>query len=43
MAAVDGVLPAVQKLSSLLRKIAPEIYFSHCLFTPISTNKRRAL
>jgi hypothetical protein len=29
MAAADGVLPAVQKLSPLLRKIAPEIYRSH--------------
>ncbi len=43
MATADGVLPAVQKLSPLLRKVAPEISCSHCVFTRISTNKRRAL
>jgi len=43
MATADRVLPAVPKLSPLLRKIAPEFYFCHCVFTPISTNKRRAL
>jgi hypothetical protein len=42
MATADGVLPGVQKLSPLLRKIAPEIYRCHGLSTPVRTNKGRA-
>jgi hypothetical protein len=42
MATADGVLPAVQKRSPLLRKIAPEIHRCHGLSTP-SAPKGRAL
>jgi hypothetical protein len=43
MATADGVLPGVQELSPLLRKIAPEIYCCHGLSTPVHTNEGRAL
>jgi hypothetical protein len=42
MAATDGMLPAVQKFSPLLRQITSELYDCHCLSTP-STKHGRAL
>jgi hypothetical protein len=40
VATADGVLPAVQKLSPLLRKIAPEIHRCHGLSAPSAPKVR---